>query len=104
MSKLNHKKVAETFSALGHPKRIYILETLLDGLPHDATFGQIQQSTGIPASTLTHHLREMNNGNITVRKPDGASTRIGLNLSHLQKILAGMMDKCCKNASGNTND
>ncbi len=73
------------------------MEELLKKLPLDMTFGELQKSTRIPASTLTHHLREMENGNVIFQIPVGVSTRIGLDLSHLQKIMTDMMDKCCKN-------
>ena len=104
MNKLSHTEIAHTFAALGHPKRMKILELLLATLPNHTTFGEVQKHTEIPASTLTHHLREMENGNIVIRKPDGASTRLTLNLNYLQSILAELMSKCCKNTIGNSID
>ncbi len=98
-----HTEIADTFAALGHPKRIKVLELLLEKLPGDATFGEVQKHTGIAASTLTHHLREMENGNIIIRQPQGTSTRLTLNLNHLQNTLAGLMQQCCKNETGNIN-
>ncbi len=89
-------RTADTFFALAHSKRICILEILLKQMPRKASFGELQRNTGIAASTLAHHLREMENGNIIIQKPAGASTEIALNLNHLQKSLSDMMDNCSK--------
>ncbi len=104
MKQLSHIEIANTFAALGHPKRMKILELLLKNLPDNLTFGEVQKQTEIPASTLTHHLREMENGNIVIRQPHGAATRLTLNLNYLQDILSGLMSKCCKNTIGNSID
>jgi len=98
MNNKNNEKTADTFFALGHVKRVCILEALLKQLPRNMTFGELQKSTRIAPSTLSHHLREMENGNVILQKPEGVSTKVELNLSHLQKILADLMSKCCKNS------
>lgn len=100
MNHLTHTEIANTFAALGHPKRMKILELMLEKLPDNLTFGEVQKQTIIPASTLTHHLREMEIGNIICRQPHGTATRISLNLNYLQGILSGLMGKCCKNTIG----
>ena len=98
MSKKYKNKTADTFFALAHSKRICILEVLLKQMPRKASFGELQRNTGIAASTLVHHLREMENGNVIIQNPAGASTEIALNLNHLQKTLADMMESCSKNS------
>lgn len=95
MRRPGKSKFAKTFAALGHEKRLGILELLLKKLPTAPTFGEVQVSTKIPPSTLAHHLAEMEQANILVRKTNGTSTSLHLDLNYLQSILSSLMDQCC---------
>ncbi len=90
------EQLAQTFSSLSHPKRVSIFNALLKNGRGAVSFGDIQKQTGIPASTLSHHLKEMELGQILIKEPDGTSTKLRLDLEFLQKILSQLMDNCCK--------
>lgn len=94
---LQHTDIAKAFAALSHSKRIIILEYLLGNSPLQTTFGELQQATKIPASTLTHHIREMERGGVVVREPQGRTTNLKLDTVHLLGILEYLTERCCNN-------
>lgn len=89
-------ETAQTFAALSHPKRLEILQILISALPQQVTFGEVQKTTHIPASTLSHHIKEMENGKIISRKTKGSATELLLNLNHLTNILTNLVSTCCQ--------
>ena len=86
---------AKVFSALAHPTRVEIFMQLLATFPDGLNSKQIRTRVEITPTTLTHHLREMEQGGIIVRRPKGQSTITTLNLSPLTQIMSQMMGLCC---------
>jgi ArsR family transcriptional regulator len=97
---LSHQNLAQTFSALGHPRRVEVFEHLLRHATSGANFGEIQRATDMPASTLTHHLHEMERGGLVARTVTGRSTNLKLDLTYLQQTLNQLMSMCCSGTSG----
>lgn len=95
MQKLTSQQVAQIFSSLAHAKRVDILEKMLRRSPAGMAFGEIVSATRVPASTLSHHLREMEAGGIISRQAKGRSTMFFLNATFLQQALSQLLDKCC---------
>lgn len=96
MITFSNEQLAQTFSSLSHPKRVGIFNAMLENGRSAVSFGDIQKLTGIPASTLSHHLKEMELGQILIKEPDGTSTKLRLDLDFLQKILGQLLTNCCK--------
>ena len=100
--KISHDQLAQAFSALGHPRRIEIFEYLLRHAASGANVGEIQQATEIPASTLSHHLHEMEQGQLVVKTVTGRSTNLKLDLNYLQQTLSHLMGMCCSANPGDS--
>ncbi len=96
MKQSKKSNIAKTFAALGNEKRLGILELLLNKLPASLTFGEVQKAIQIPPSTLSHHLQEMEQAKILIRKTSGTSTSLHLDLNYLQSVLNSLMEQCCK--------
>lgn len=82
-------------NALANPRRVEVFEYILARPETGRTFGEISAQTGIPASSLTHHLKEMVAGGVLIRNPKGATTIFTLNLQHLSLVLSDLMSRCC---------
>lgn len=82
-------------NALSNARRVEVFEFILSRPATGRTFGEISTQTGIPASSLTHHLKEMVAGGVLVRNPKGAATIFTLNLEHLSLVLSDLMSRCC---------
>ncbi len=59
---------AEVFRALGHPKRVRILELLRGG---ERTVGDLQQALGLDASSTSQHLGSLRNRDLVTARRDG---------------------------------
>ena len=88
-------EIANSFAALGHKSRVALFLQLLARANSGFRFGELQELCKIPASTLSHHLNEMERGGIIERRPAGRTTSFCLCLPHLNKILTKMIDQCC---------
>lgn len=87
--------LATLCNALSNSRRIEVFEYILGCPQSGRTFGEISDHTGIPASSLTHHLKEMVAGGVLIRNPKGASTIFTLDIDHLSQVLSGLISKCC---------
>lgn len=86
---------ATAFSALSHVSRVNVFRCLLRHHPDGLTAQELAAQTGIPPSTLSHHLREMEQGGVILRTPHGRQTITTLNLSRLMQLIGDLMSVCC---------
>ncbi|MGB7319658.1 MAG: winged helix-turn-helix domain-containing protein [Planktotalea sp.] len=87
--------IAESFSALSHASRVDILLALMPHAGQGLSAGELSKRTQIPPSTLAHHLREMETGQVILRIPDGRRTIVKPNLATLTQIAALVSQLCC---------
>lgn len=88
-------RIAALFGTLSSPARVMIFRLLLGRASQPVAFGQLAETSGIPASTLKHHLSEMEKGGILVRQRAGRQTLISLQLDTLQSTLTALLAECC---------
>ena len=65
-----------------------------DGL----TVGQIQQRSGLPASTLAHHLRVLVEGGLVEQERQGRAVVSRAAYRQLEALAAFLLDECCVDA------
>ncbi len=92
---MNERIIASSFSALSHPLRVRIFGYLLARQPQPVAFGVLSRELGIPASTLAHHLREMEAGRVVSRRAAGRRTLFAPDLAHLRGVLNDFLEMCC---------
>ncbi len=66
----NYKQLAESIKALGHPIRLQIVAGLIK---NECNVTQIQQSLGVPQSTISQHLRILKNAGIIEGRREGTN-------------------------------
>ena len=62
---------AEGLSALGHPVRLKILRFVVQAGPEGSAAGDIQAHVGLPASTLSHHLKRLVDAGVVTTRGEG---------------------------------
>lgn len=86
---------AEGFSAMGSESRLAVLQILVragkDGLP----VGTIQERSGIPPSTLAHHLKFLAAAGLVEQERQGRSIVNRANFDHLESLAAFILRECC---------
>ncbi|NNC27530.1 winged helix-turn-helix transcriptional regulator, partial [Salinisphaera sp. USBA-960] len=64
---------AQGFAALGSEARLQVVLTLVKAGQGGLTVGDIQTRTGMPASTLAHHLKFLASAGLVSQEKDGRS-------------------------------
>jgi DNA-binding transcriptional ArsR family regulator len=83
------------FAALGAEPRLRILRLLLSAHPDGLVVGDIQAETGIPGSTLSHHLEKLKNDDLVTAEREKAFIRYRANTAVLEELLGFLYAECC---------
>lgn len=86
------QKTARSFFALGHPRRLKIVEILAD-YPRGTTYEALGTATGIPPASLTHHLRFLKDAHLVHRKISGPYSIYTLDQTQLNQALQSPVPK-----------
>lgn len=82
-------------AALGNEARLSILKLLLNALPGELSAGDIGRATGIPASTLSHHLERLRKEALVQPRRDKQWIWYRANTAILSDLLAFLYHDCC---------
>src|SRR6185503_6334856 len=88
-------RYADMFAALGSEARLEILRLLLSAHPDGMTVGDIQTETGIPNSTLSHHLEKLRIEGLVDSRKDKQWIWYSANSDVLQDLLSFLYAECC---------
>ena len=86
---------AQGFSAMGSESRLEVLQTLVRAGDKGLLVGDIQQRTGIPGSTLAHHLKFLTSADLIVQNKQGRTIVNKANYQHLHALAAFILEECC---------
>lgn len=86
----------EQLAALGHPVRLAILRMIVRGAPDGTSAGDIQPKLGIPASTLSHHLRRLSSAKLLRPRQEGTFVCYAADYEQLGTLKSYLWDECCK--------
>ena len=87
---------AEQLSALGHPVRLQILRFVVQGGDGGTAAGEIQAHVGLPASTLSHHLKRLVDAGLLTSRSEGTYNYYTPDYSVLRKLTDYLWEDCCK--------
>jgi ArsR family transcriptional regulator, arsenate/arsenite/antimonite-responsive transcriptional repressor len=88
-------KYADMFAALGAEPRLRVLRLLLAAHPDGMVVGEIQAETGMPGSTLSHHLDKLRNDDLVTAEREKAFIRYRANTAGLEELLGFLYAECC---------
>ena len=86
---------AQGFSAMGSESRLEVLQVLVRAGNAGLAVGDIQQRTGIPASTLAHHLKFLSAADLIIQDKQGRSIINRANFDLLQSLAEYILKECC---------
>ena len=87
---------SDRFKALGHPVRLAILRLIVQGRQEGTPAGEIQAAIGIPASTLSHHLACLAEGDLVLVEREGTTLRYRAHFEALHRLTDYLWADCCK--------
>ena len=88
-------RYADMFAALGAEPRLRIVRLLLTAHPDGLVVGDIQADTGIPSSTLSHHLEKLKNDELVTAERERNFIRYRANADGLAELLTFLYAECC---------
>ena len=88
-------QAARCLDKLGNPTRLEIVRLLVragdDGLP----VGDIRRHTGVPASTLSHHILHLVSGGLIRQVRHGRVLRCKLDYALMEALVHMLTEECC---------
>jgi len=88
-------RYADMFAALGAEPRLRIMRLLLSAHPDGLVVSEIQEETGSPGSTLSHHLDKLKVDELVTAEREKAFIRYRANTEALQELLGFLYAECC---------
>jgi DNA-binding transcriptional ArsR family regulator len=92
---MNTIEAAQGFSAMGSESRLEVLQALVRAGNAGLRVGDIQQRTGIAASTLAHHLKFLSAANLIVQRKQGRVIMNTANFEYLNSLAGFILENCC---------
>ncbi|MCY4487713.1 MAG: helix-turn-helix domain-containing protein [Deltaproteobacteria bacterium] len=92
------EEAAQGFAACGSEPRLTVLRLLVRAGAEGLTVGEVQERSGLPASTLAHHLGFLAAGGLVEQERRG---RIVINRAayrRLEALAAFLLEECCVDA------
>lgn len=89
------EEAAQGFAAIGSEPRLDVLLALVRAGPKGLTVGEIQQRIGIPASTLSHHLRFLAAANLIEQTKQGRTVSNRAAFQHIENLANFLLCECC---------
>ena len=87
------KSMADFFDALGHPRRQMIFQILKETGPKGLAFHTLLKRSGLKDSTLSFHLRKLDQGRLLKRQTKGRETWLSLDLRMFFMFIEPARDK-----------
>jgi len=82
-------------AALAQPSRLALFRHLVELGPDGAFPGDLSQALGIPANTLSFHLKTLSHAGLIDAAPRGRFIRYRANFTAMQALVGFLTDNCC---------
>lgn len=92
-------EAAAGLEALGNPNRLAIYRMLVRAGGDGKPVGQIQATTGMAASTLSHHLKHLELAGLIVRRKEGTTHYCCANYRTMDALIGFLTEECCAESS-----
>jgi DNA-binding transcriptional ArsR family regulator len=89
---------AQGFAAVGSEARLMVLRILVRAGNRGLAINDIQHRTGIPASTLAHHLKFLAAGGLIEQEKRGRMVINRANYAHIEALAGYLLAECCADA------
>jgi ArsR family transcriptional regulator len=88
-------EVIEALSALASEARLAVFRLLVKRGPKGYTPSELVERLGVPAPTLSFHLKELTRAGLISRRREGRNLFYGPNLSHMHAVVGFLTENCC---------
>lgn len=87
---------ARALAALGHEARLAVYRLLVRAGDDGLIVGEIADHTGLPLSTLAHHLRQLVSAGLVVQEKRGREVVNRVDYAVMSRTLRFLTEECCQ--------
>ena len=95
---MNIDQVAKALKELGHPTRLAIYRQLVKAGNQGVAVGVVQETLGIPGSTLSHHLKGLETAGLISQRREGRTLFCVAQYERLDSVIGFLRKECCEAA------
>lgn len=96
---MEEKEVVRALSALAHAARLQVFRALVVAGPEGLTPGLLAEGLGLPAATLSFHLKELANAGLLTQERQGRHLIYRAAFEQMNGLLSYLTDQCCQGAA-----
>jgi ArsR family transcriptional regulator len=82
-------------AALAHPSRLSVFRLLVEAGPEGLPAGQISDRLGMPPSSLSFHLKELNHAGLVTSRQQGRFVIYTANFAAMNELVGFLTENCC---------
>lgn len=97
---MNIEIASRQLEALGNATRLTLYRTLVRAGRAGLSVGQVQERLGMPASTLSHHLKRLIDRGLVRQERAGTSLICHAEYPAMEALLGFLADECCADEGG----
>ena len=95
---MDEDHVVKALAALAHPARLKAFRALVVSGPQGLTPGVMQEGVGIPATTLSFHLKELASAGLVTQERVSRNVVYRVAFDQMNGLLGYLTDNCCAGA------
>lgn len=95
---MNEDQVVKALAALAHPVRLRVFRALVVSGPQGLTPGVMQEGLGIPATTLSFHLKELASAGLATQERASRNLVYRAAYDRMNGLLGYLTENCCAGA------
>ncbi|MFC4160289.1 ArsR/SmtB family transcription factor [Chitinimonas lacunae] len=92
---MDNKAAVSLLTALAQESRLAVFRLLVEQGPDGLAAGKIGEHMGIPAATLSFHLKELSHAGLVQSRQEGRFVFYSANYAAISSLLAFLTENCC---------
>ena len=96
---MDWEEAAQGFAAMGSEARLRVLRVLIRAGQDGLTVQEIGARTGVPPSTLAHHLKFLTGAGLLTQTREGRAQRTRADFDALRGLADFILHECCADAA-----
>lgn len=95
---MKEQDIIRALSALAHGHRLQVFRALVVAGPQGLIPGVMAEGVGIPATSLSFHLKELMNAGLVTQERQGRNLIYRAAYDRMNKVLGYLTENCCAGA------
>jgi len=95
---MEETQVISALGALAHPSRLRVFRALVVAGQDGLTPGALQEQLGVPATTLSFHLKELSTAGLAASERASRNLIYRASFERMDAVLGYLTENCCQGA------